>query len=306
MNLHLALEVDGPSTALDVEALARAVAIAERAGFALVTVADAPLPDAPRIEAGVRAAFLARRTDRIGLAPLLHVTTTEPFHLATQLAALDHASLGRAAWVVGATGSAEALGTVGRAPLDPDALRRETADVIEVARRLWDSWEDGAVIRDVASGRFLDPRRVHHIDFEGPTFSIVGPLITPRPPQGQVVVLGSDALGVTGQLDVALIQGHEPEPVSRRAARARQLGAALAFADLPPWSGDADGLAGMLRRLDGVVDGARLHLADLDADLPRLVEQVLPRLGHRAPAPGATLRETLGLPRPANRYAVTG
>jgi alkanesulfonate monooxygenase SsuD/methylene tetrahydromethanopterin reductase-like flavin-dependent oxidoreductase (luciferase family) len=64
----------------------------------------------------------------------------------------------------------------------------EAADYVEVLRRLWDSWEDDAEIRDVASGRFVDRDKLHYIDFEGRWFSVKGPSITPRPPQGQPVV----------------------------------------------------------------------------------------------------------------------
>ncbi|WP_250033314.1 LLM class flavin-dependent oxidoreductase [Paractinoplanes maris] len=84
--MHLALEL-GDAPIDEVEA----------AGFAFVTIGNSG-----PVKAGVRAAYLSRRTRRIGLAPQLHVTVTEPFHLATQLASLDHASLGRAGWVVGA------------------------------------------------------------------------------------------------------------------------------------------------------------------------------------------------------------
>lgn len=68
----------------------------------------------------------------------------------------------------------------------------EAADYVEVVRRLWDSWEDDAEIRDVATGRFLDRDKLHYIDFEGRWFSVRGPSIVPRPPQGQplVTVLG--------------------------------------------------------------------------------------------------------------------
>jgi alkanesulfonate monooxygenase SsuD/methylene tetrahydromethanopterin reductase-like flavin-dependent oxidoreductase (luciferase family) len=59
---------------------------------------------------------------------------------------------------------------------------------VEVVRRLWDSWEDGAEIRDVERHRFVDRSKLHHIDFEGERFRIRGPSITPRPPQGQPVV----------------------------------------------------------------------------------------------------------------------
>ncbi|WP_127508507.1 LLM class flavin-dependent oxidoreductase [Actinoplanes solisilvae] len=97
--MHLALDL---GEANDVS-VART---AEAAGFAFVTFEDSPTSRG--IEAGVRASFLSRHTTRLGLAPQLHVTVTEPFHLATQLASLDHASLGRAGWVVGAVNSPEA------------------------------------------------------------------------------------------------------------------------------------------------------------------------------------------------------
>ncbi|MBB2942698.1 alkanesulfonate monooxygenase SsuD/methylene tetrahydromethanopterin reductase-like flavin-dependent oxidoreductase (luciferase family) [Actinoplanes lutulentus] len=296
MSLHLALEVDGDGA--DVAALTAHVTAAEAAGFALVTIADSPLPPADgsvRIEAGVRAAYLSRRTTRIGLAPTLHASVTEPFHLATQLASLDHASLGRAAWVVGAESSAAAAATVGEPVLTGSDLRREIADVIDVARQLWDSWEDDAVIRDRATSRFLDPDRVHHVNFTGARFTVSGPLITPRPPQGQVVVIGADTLGVTSRLDIALVDTADTAAglgeLTERTALARADGAALVFADLP--SADAS----LLRHLDGVVDGVRIRVADIP-----LVTDLLKT---RPPA-GPTLRDTLGLPRPANQFAVAG
>ena len=64
----------------------------------------------------------------------------------------------------------------------------EAADYIEVVRRLWDSWEDDAEIRDRATGRFIDRHKLHYIDFTGDYFRVKGPSITPRPPQGQPVV----------------------------------------------------------------------------------------------------------------------
>lgn len=290
--MRVALEIDGAGgVGLD------AALAAEAAGFAFVTIDDSPLPGgAPRVEAGVRAAYLARRTSRIGLAPTLHVTVTEPFHLATQLASLDHASLGRAAWVVGAENSAAALATIGATPLSGDDLRREVADVVDVARALWDSWEDDAVVRDRATGRFLDPDRVHHVNFTGARFSVTGPLITPRPPQGQVVVVGADTHGISDRLDVALVAASTVDEVAERARRARADGAPLVFADVRV---DTDRLRPLLDRLTGIVDGVRLHPADPVTDLPRIIDALPTTL----PPVGPTLRDTLGLPRPANQFA---
>ena len=98
------------------------------------------------------------------------------------------------------------------APLQPDRLADpdvqrliadhfdEAADYVEVLRRLWDSWEDDAEIRDVATGRFIDRDKLHYIDFEGRWFSVKGPSITPRPPQGQPVVAALGHASVPYQL----------------------------------------------------------------------------------------------------------
>ncbi|MFI9387011.1 LLM class flavin-dependent oxidoreductase [Kutzneria sp. NPDC052558] len=346
--LRLALEVDGdgahpaawrssgrpPGAALTPRGVREVVSAAEAAGFDLVTFADSPLPPntgldaAGRLDAVGRAAYNALLTDRIGLAPTSHATITEPFHVAAQLASLDHASHGRAAWVVGGASDPQSLATVGAAELDgPDGVRRELAQVIEAVRRLWDSWEDDAVVKDVATGRYLDPDKVHHVDFDGASFSVKGPLITPRPPQGQVVLLGGDELDVARQLDVVLVAG-DLDTLRDRAALARAAGAPLVFAEVEVsldegvlgaldehtrWEpgarlrqiGSPRELAHLLSQLASVVDGVRLHPAVLAVDLPVLAEQVLPALAdlRRPPRPGDTLRSTLGLPRPANRHA---
>jgi alkanesulfonate monooxygenase SsuD/methylene tetrahydromethanopterin reductase-like flavin-dependent oxidoreductase (luciferase family) len=89
-------------------------------------------------------------------------------------------------------------------------LLAEAADYVEVLRRLWDSWEDGAEIRDAATGRFIDRDKLHYIDFAGDYFAVRGPSITPRPPQGQPVVMALSHGGAAGRLaagsaDVAFV-----------------------------------------------------------------------------------------------------
>lgn len=155
-----------------------------------------------RLDAVQLAARVATETTTIGLVPTASVLETEPFHLATAIATLDFASTGRAGWRVQVSRLGEA-GNFGRrtgaeltlenygTPAGQTVISErfgEAGDAIEVVRRLWDSWEDDAVIRDVPTGRFLDRTKVHHVDFQGEHFSVSGPSITPRPPQGQPVV----------------------------------------------------------------------------------------------------------------------
>ncbi|MFJ5776097.1 LLM class flavin-dependent oxidoreductase [Streptomyces sp. NPDC093094] len=353
--LHLAVEIDGdgahpaawrraahsPGQLLAPRRLARVAAVAENAGFTLITLDDGVLPPgtAPdpvgRIGAVERAAFVAASTSTIGIAPVVPVTYAEPFHVSGQLASLDHISAGRAGWVVTEEERPEAARAWGRTPVaDADARARETQDGVEVARALWDSWEDDAVIRSVATSRYLDRERLHHIDFTGETYAVKGPAIVPRPPQGQLVVLGRPGRVPAAQLDVALVEGRDLASVATAAAAA---GTPRVFADVEvaldtpaaaaaervadlerhaPWSdlgrlrhiGSAGQLVALLAALSRHVDGVRLHPLVLDEDLPVLSRLVLPALsGQRLvarPLPGTSLRSALGLQRPANRFAV--
>src|SRR3954449_13515207 len=142
-----------------------------------------------RLDAVQVAARVAPLTKGIGLVPTAVVTHTEPFHLSKAIATLDYVSTGRAGLRVKVAGSPHVAAHFGRrSELGIDDLFEEAADWVEVVRRLWDSWEDDAEIRDVATGRFVDREKLHYIDFEGRFFSVKGPSITPRPPRGQPVV----------------------------------------------------------------------------------------------------------------------
>lgn len=139
-----------------------------------------------RVDAVQVAARVAPETRNIGLIPTAITTHTEPFHLSKAVATLDYVSTGRAGVRVQVSANPESAGHFGREVAD-DALA-EAADYVEVLRRLWDSWEDDAEIRDAATGRFIDRDKLHYIDFEGRWFSVKGPSITQRPPQGQPLV----------------------------------------------------------------------------------------------------------------------
>lgn len=139
-----------------------------------------------RLDAVLVAARVAPLTRHIGLVPSVTATHTEPFHVSKAVATLDHVSRGRAGLRVQISERPDEARHFGRrtTPEPAAALLDEAADHVEVTRRLWDSWEDDAEIRDVATGRFVDRERLHHIDFEGPRFSVRGPSITPRPRRG--------------------------------------------------------------------------------------------------------------------------
>ncbi|MFC0451708.1 LLM class flavin-dependent oxidoreductase [Rhodococcus jostii] len=342
MSLFLGIELDGegarpdawrraahaPDRLLTGRTVADRVAAAENAGFTFASFDDSLLPPgadggpAGRIDAVNRAAFVAATTSTIGLVPVVGTTYAEPFHTSSQLATLDYASRGRGGWIATRDTDPRVARALGRTEVTaPADFAREERDALTVVRDLWDSWEDDAVIRDYATGRFVDRDRLHYIDFQGETYSVKGPAIVPRPPQGQLVVFGREGDTDPSLVDVVLVSGPTLEDTVEAAGRAKAGGATLVFAELdvalgsstpaPPggrlsFTGDAPGLVELLRALDSHADGVRLHPAVVDEDLPVLARHVVPALlragiAHR-PVPGSTLRSTLGLDRPVTRF----
>ena len=120
---------------------------------------------AGRLDAVLIAARAAPLTRHIGLMPTVVVTHTEPFHISKAIATLDYASNGRAGVRVRVSASPDEAAHFGRRAFPPlsaadtddpagqplvTRLLDEAADYVEVVRRLWDSWEDDAEIRDAA------------------------------------------------------------------------------------------------------------------------------------------------------------
>ncbi|MEV0977358.1 LLM class flavin-dependent oxidoreductase [Streptomyces sp. NPDC049915] len=232
-----------------------------------------------RLDAVLIASRVAPLTSHIGLVPTVIATHTEPFHISKAIATLDYVSTGRAGLRVQISARPAEAAHFGRRTIeridayDSPAARDvvtelfdEAADHVEVVRRLWDSWEDDAEIRDVATGRFIDRDKLHYIDFEGRHFSVKGPSITPRPPQGQPLVT---ALAhwtvpyrlVARQADLGYVTPHDPEQARAIVAEIRdeQEDAGRAdqplhvFADLVVFLDDAPGAAAARReRLDAV------------------------------------------------------
>jgi alkanesulfonate monooxygenase SsuD/methylene tetrahydromethanopterin reductase-like flavin-dependent oxidoreductase (luciferase family) len=220
-----------------------------------------------RLDAVLVAARVAPLTRRIGLVPTASVTHTEPFHLSKAIASLDYAATGRAGVRVKVAWSAEEARLFGRRDL-PDfriedrdqpyarelveALFDEAADAVEALRRLWDSWEDGAEIRDAATGRFIDRDKLHYVDFAGRWFNVKGPSITPRPPQGQplVTALAHDTVPyrlAARSADLVFTTPADPDGARRIVAQVRDEQAAAGraaetlhvFGDLVVFLGDS-------------------------------------------------------------------
>ena len=134
--------------------------------------------------------MMARVTSRIGLGLTYSSTFNHPYQIARMLGTLDHLSAGRVAWnVVASTSTLEAR-NFGMDAMPGRAERYDRADeVLEACFALWESWEDGALVLDKASGTFADPSKIHYADYAGRWIKTRGPLTTPRSPQGHPVIM---------------------------------------------------------------------------------------------------------------------
>ena len=299
--------VTAPSLLEGLAPLARGL---EEAGIGALTLSDGGLHPIHV------AAHLAPLTRGIGLLPRTDAIYVEPFHLATQLMSLDHISHGRAGWLLQAETDPSAAEAVGREVLGLEATAREAADVLEAARTIWGTWAPDAVVRDTERGVYVDASRLQYADVEAETFSVRGPAITPRSPQGllPVFVADTDRADAGERVSGELADGRVLDLDVSGGARAEELAAQIASALGQTAAGpSADAQQVRLVRLVGL---------DLEADPLGTVRQLADELRSRgliapapagAPAPsaasdasgaapasvpasGRTLRDLLGLP----------
>jgi FMN-dependent oxidoreductase (nitrilotriacetate monooxygenase family) len=146
--------------------------------------------DAMRLEPLTLLGALAAVTSRIGLISTATTTYLDPFHVARVFASLDQLSEGRVGWnVVTSSAASEAFNfSRDKHVAHADRYRRAT-EFLQVVQGLWDTWEDDAFILDKKAGLFFDPDKMHMLHHKGEHFSVRGPLMVPRSPQGQPVIV---------------------------------------------------------------------------------------------------------------------
>jgi FMN-dependent oxidoreductase (nitrilotriacetate monooxygenase family) len=118
----------------------------------------------------------------------------EPYHIARKFASLDHISGGRAGWNVVTSSNASEAFNFGRDEHIAHSERyNRAAEFVQIVKRLWDSYDDDAFVRDRASGRYFEPSKLHFLNHKGAHFSVRGPLNVARPPQGYPVLFQASA-----------------------------------------------------------------------------------------------------------------
>ena len=278
-------------------------------------------PDGDGLDAVLLANWLAARSSNIGIIPGAAVNFLEPFHISTAIATLDFVSEGRAGFLVqqhdelSAVHARQAIGALNGFPAtESSALRQDALDVVDVIRGLWDSWEDGAVIRDRESQRFLDGSKLHYINFKGSSFQVLGPSITPRPPQGQPVVAAAYRHGKDPSLasaaDIVFVHPDSPDIATVvetiRSADENRVRAFIVDVVIDAASKSVDDYVVQLGEFArSGITGIRLALSDPAAQAAYVLDELIPALRTRSllgPVATGPLRSRFGLPAAGNRY----
>lgn len=128
----------------------------------------------PRHDPFVVVPAMASVTEHLGFGVTGTLSYEPPFLFARRMSTLDHLTDGRAGWNI-VTGhlaaGAQAMGQTGMTGHD---RRYDIADeYMEVVYKLWEgSWDDGALLRDRASGIFADASKVHPVHHAGETYRL--------------------------------------------------------------------------------------------------------------------------------------
>ena len=141
---------------------------------------------------------LAMVTEHLGLIATASTTFDAPYHVARRFASLDHLSGGRAGWNLVTTSNPDAALNFGLDEhVEHGERYRRAREFFDVVTGLWDSWADDAFVRDVKSGTYFDPDKLHVLNHKGEHYSVRGPLNIARPVQGWPVIVqaGSSEAG---------------------------------------------------------------------------------------------------------------
>ena len=144
---------------------------------------------------------LAMVTKNLGLVATGSTSFDAPYHVARRFASLDHISGGRAGWNIVTTSNPDAALNFGLTDhIEHDERYRRAREFFDVVTGLWDSFADDAFVRDVPSGIYFDPDKMHRLGHKGKYYSVNGPLNIARPIQGWPVIVQAGASEAGRQL----------------------------------------------------------------------------------------------------------
>jgi FMN-dependent oxidoreductase (nitrilotriacetate monooxygenase family) len=158
---------------------------------------------------------LSMKTEKIGLSATIATSYTDPYNVARQVLSLDKISKGRAS-VNAVTSNPGGMVNFSRSHLTRADQYPMNKEFMEILIGLWDTYEDGAFIRDKERGLYLNPGKMHTLNYRGKYFSVDGPLNLSRSVQGRPVMYtaGSSATFMdhaSSYTDGAFIHGQTME-----------------------------------------------------------------------------------------------
>ena len=137
---------------------------------------------------------LAVDTTHLGLIATASTTFEQPYLIARRFASLDHISGGRAGWNVVTTSNPDSALNFGlEEHMEHDERYARAREFVDVVTGLWDSWADDAFVRDIESGVYFDPEKLHVLNHKGRYLQVRGPLNIARPVQGWPVIVQAGA-----------------------------------------------------------------------------------------------------------------
>jgi alkanesulfonate monooxygenase SsuD/methylene tetrahydromethanopterin reductase-like flavin-dependent oxidoreductase (luciferase family) len=267
---------------------------------------------------------LAMYTTKIGLSVTISTSYADPYNAARQILSLDKLSKGRA--------SLNAITS------NPGGMVNFSRGHLGKSDQYPMNKEDDAFIRDKESGLFLNPRKMHKVNYRGKYFSVEGPLNLSRSIQGRPVLytagmsktimdhatsytdgvftFGStleETLSIARALRLQLVEkGRRPEDFIVSVSQNPIVGstdqeAREKYRELPQFFGSAERVADQVQ--DWYETGAMDMLIlrqDHPYGLQDFIELVVPILQDRGifrtEYESGTLRGNLELPRPAFRH----
>jgi FMN-dependent oxidoreductase (nitrilotriacetate monooxygenase family) len=143
----------------------------------------------PKLDPAVLVPWLAQATKTLGLVPTLSTSEYPPYLLARLINSLDHVTEGRIGWNCVTSSNDGSAENYGQDALRPHDERYDVADEFaDVVTRLWEAWDEDAMVLDPSIPMFADGKKVHAINHQGKYFKVRGPINAPRSPQGRVPI----------------------------------------------------------------------------------------------------------------------
>lgn len=282
-----------------------------------------------RLDPMIVLSLIAGATQHLGLASTISTSYFNPYAVARSLATLDHLSAGRTAWnIVTSFQQAEAANFGLTDQLSRDERYDRAEEFVEVACKLWDSWDDGALRLDAVTPQFADPAGVRAIDHQGKWFNVQGPLNVSRPPQGRPVFIQAGASGrgkdfAARWADVIFVthssldsaQAFYTEMKERAARFGRSPDSLRILPGIVPIVGETETIALEQEKLLSALTDPEAGLSTLsyhlDIDLSQFPQdEVLPDLdvpgvqGHYKEVAELTRRSGIGLRELGHRYGI--